>query len=238
MMVNAVIQRHHVRARDWGAQPGTDFWLSGAFDNIVAAAGTATPTGLSGWGWTTTSLDVTEGSAADFLSSSDKGAFSGISIGAASDLLQSPRIFGDYSHGLAAQQFLGYYPTKLTCDVYAQFSVINTASDTTGFGFVEDAGSAIVAADQLAYITSNGTNFLFRSDAATDASAAVADTSPHLFRIVLDSTAQTAEWFIDGTSQGTIALKTDEFPASFGAGALATTGANFFTIAWAHIWYS
>ena len=119
--------------------------------------------------------------------------------------------------------------------MYATFTVINTASDTTGFGWVEDGGSGIVGADQIAYITSDGTNFLFKNDTVSDTSIAVADTNPHLFRIKV--TSASIEWFIDDVSQGTIALKTDEWPASFGAGALATTGANFFHIGWAHIFY-
>jgi hypothetical protein len=227
--------RHHVPAHLWASQPGTDFWLLGGHADIVTTGAADVAGGLSGWGWTTTALSLTTGSAGDFLSSSDKGVHTGISIGAASDLLQSPVIFGDYAHGLQAAQFLGYYPTQLNLEVYATFTVINTASDTTGFGLVEDGGSAIVGADQLAYVTSNGTNFLFRSGAANDASIAVADTNAHLFRIKV--TSASVEWFIDDVSQGAIALEADEWPVSFGAGALATTGANFFHLHHAHLWY-
>lgn len=228
--------REHVPPHLWAAKPGTDYWLLGGHADIVTSPAAATVVGaLEGWGWTTTALSLTTGSGADFLSSSDKGIHTGISIGLASDLLQSPVIFGDYAHGLAAAQFLGYMPTALVLDVYATFTVVATTSDTTGFGFVEDGGSAIVANDQLAYITSDGTNFLLRNDTVSDASIAVADTNPHLFRIKV--TSSNVEWFIDDVSQGTIALKADEWPVSFGAGALATTGANFFHIGWVHIWY-
>jgi len=216
--------------------PGTDFWLLGGGADHVTASGATNLSGLDSFGWTTTALSATTGSAADFLSSSDKGVHTGISIGAASDRLQSPVIFGDYAHGLQAAQFLGYYPTQLNLEVYATFTVINTASDTTGFGFVEDGGSAIVGNDQIAYITSDGTNFLLRNDTVSDTSIAVADTNAHLFRIKITA-GGSIEWFIDDVSQGTIALKADEWPASFGAGALATTGANFFHLHHAHIWY-
>lgn len=227
--------RRHVGPSAWLSEPGTDFWLVGGSGDLVAASGATNLTGLDSYGWTTTALSLTAGSAADFLSSSDKGTHTGIVIGAASDLLQSPVIFGDYMHGLLAGQILGYYPTVLNLEVYATFTVVATASDTTGFGWVEDAGSGIVGADQLAYITSDGTNFLLRSGAASDTSIAVADTNPHLFRIKL--TSASAEWFIDDVSQGTIALEADEFPVSFGAGALATTGANFFRVGWVHAFY-
>lgn len=190
---------------------------------------------LSEFGWTTTTLAYVAGSAADFGASADPGVAPHLLLADASDLLASPAIFGSYDHMLAASRILRYFPTRLICEVWAAFTTETNDEPSTAFGFVEDGGSVITAAaaDQLACISSNGTNFELNSGAAVDAGAA-ADTAWHRFRIVV--TSANVEWFIDETSQGTIALEADEFPVSFEAGIVAA-GANDIALGDVHIWY-
>ena len=153
---------------------------------------------------------------------------------AVSDNLVSPFIFGDYAHALLVGQILGRLPTSLNMECYARFAA-NNDEEETGFGFVE-AGAArpFVKAGLMALITSDGTNFSLESGAAADAGS-TDDTAAHQFKIRCRGT--TAEWFIDGTSQGTIALQDDLWPVAWGASTKASTGANDPVINWVHIWY-
>lgn len=220
---------HAYEPNMWGTRPATDFWATFATNGILTAGNAHE---LADYGWTTTSLIFTTPSGADFITSADQGTANAITTNAAADLLQSPVIFGDYNHALQAQQFLGYLPTTLTLEAWAQFTTASANETITGFGFVEDGGSPAVANDALAMIFSDGTNFGLRSGAASDAGAAV-DNSNHLWKIVV--TSANVEWFIDGTSQGTIALEADEWPVSFG---LTSTTTNRPALSWVHIYYS
>jgi hypothetical protein len=228
---NAANRVHITKPQEWGNSVGTDFWIIGSANGALT---TGNAHELADYGWTTTALSFAAPSAADFISAADLGTPNFISLGAAGDLLQSPVIFGDYTHALMAAQFLGYTPTTLTAEIRASFGVASNNETATGVGFFEDTGAANVAADHFAMIASNGANFLCRSGAASDTGAAV-DTSWHTWKIAVSSSV---EWFIDDVSQGTFAVEADELPVGFGAGVLATTGANQIQIAWAHIWYS
>jgi hypothetical protein len=221
--------------RNWAISPGTDFMLGAGTTTALITSGTAGQV-LSEYGWTTTGLAYTAGSAADFLSSADPGVAPHIILADASDLLASPAIFGDYAHALAASWILGYMPTTLSFECRAAFTTAANDEPSTAFGFVEDGGSVITAAaaDQLACISSNGTNFELNSGAAVDAGAAV-DTAWHTFRVTVSSA--NVQWWIDGTSQGTIALEADEFPVSFEAGVVAA-GANDIAISHVRVWYA
>ena len=115
------------------------------------------------------------------------------------------------------------------------FTTVANNETATGFGFVEDTGSPITAADALAMIVSNGANFVLRSGAATSAAGLAVDTALHKFRIAVTTTNIT--WYVDDVSQNTLALETDEFPVSFGAG-IQAAGANRFSLGVGHIWYS
>jgi hypothetical protein len=101
---------------------------------------------------------------------------------------------------------------------------------------VEDGGSIITAAaaDQMAAISSNSTTFEINSGAASDAGAA-SDNAWHKWKIVTTQ-GGTHEWFIDGTSQGTLAIQANEWPVSFEAGIVAT-GTNTIGLASVHIYY-
>ena len=220
--------------RNWGFALGTDYVLDGGTTTALITSGTAGQV-LSEYGWTTTTLAYVAGSLADFASSADPGTAPHVLLADASDLLASPAIFGSYDHMLAASRILGRFPSKLVCEVWGAFTTSSNDEPSTAFGFVEDGGSVITAAaaDQLACISSNGTNFELNSGAASDAGALV-DTAWHRWRIEITSAA--CEWFIDGTSQGTIALEADEFPVSFEAGVVAA-GANDIAIGNVHVWY-
>lgn len=223
-----------VDPREWAFAPGTDFLLGGGTTTALITSGTAGQV-LSEFGWTTTTLAYVAGSGADFASSSDPGVAPHFLLADASDLLASPAIFGSYNHVLWAARIMGYTPTSLNAEVWAAFTTASNNEPSTAFGFVEDGGSVITAAsaDQLACISSNGTNFILASGAASDAGAAI-DTAWHLWKIKI--TSANCEWFIDGTSQGTIALEADEFPVSFEAGVVAA-GANDIALGNVRVWY-
>ena len=138
------------------------------------------------------------------------------------------------------QQILGYLPTQLVLEVFAAFTVA-TANDTnSGFGFLIGGGTASTAADQTAAIVSDATDILLRTAPAggvlTDAGGTVAAVGAtyHMWKIVLDGT--NIEWFMDGTSQGTISMSTvtDEFPVSFFGHVLTTNRVN---IGFVHVYY-
>ena len=234
MIVPGKIQRQHVtRPSLWNRSAGTDFWfLSGA-----SLAGIAADELMTDYGWTLTSITSTAGSLADLLSSADVGTPTISALDAASDLILSPTIFGDYAHGLQAGQILGHTPTTLNLEVYANFSVHTASETTTGFGL--STGSGLTATNHIAYIYTDGTNFNIRGTPGTGAFndvGAVDDALYHLFRITATA-GGTTEWFIDGTSQGTITLVADLFPTAFSASVVAA-GTNRVNIAFAHLWYS
>ena len=223
---------HAYHPHDWAEAVATDYWAN--FGSVVGVPGNAIGD-LDLYGWLTTGFSHTVGSAADFLSSSDVGTTGGINLDAVSDNIVSPFIFGDYANALLAGQILGHFPTSLNMECYARFAA-NNDEEETGFGFVE-AGAArpFVKAGLMALITSDGTNFSLEGAGAADAGD-TDDTSAHQFKIRCKGT--TAEWFIDGTSQGTIALQDDLWPVAWGASTKAATGATDPVVSWVHIWYA
>ena len=226
--------RHHIYdPLVWERAPGTDFWLFAA--NRVAAAATF-PDDLADYGWVTTSVLFTAGVGADFISSADVGTPRTLGTNAASDILQSPVIFGDYPHARMAQTFLGYLPTKLIAEFYAYFDVASANETATAIGFVEDEGSPITAAgaDALAMVYSDGTNFKLESGAGASAAGAAVDNAAHLWKIVVDATNCTCT--MDGGNSISVATETDQFPVSFGLGTVAA-GTNRIQLSWLHIYY-
>lgn len=222
---------HAYRPQDWGAFPATDYWAN--WGDLTFADAAASD--LVANGWLTSGFSQLASSGADFISSSDVGTPGGLNFDAVSDYIISPFIFGDYAHALLAGQILGYMPTVLNMECYARFAA-NADEEETGFGFLEAGvdANALVKADLMAYITSDGTNFSLESAAAADAGSED-NTDPHQWKIKCFST--TAEWFIDGVSQGTIALQEDLWPVAWGAGTKAGTGTNDPVINFVHIWY-
>jgi len=227
--------RHHVtHAHDWATTAGTDYWIACGIGGQTGAAGANLET-LATHGWTATSIVEDVGTDGSFLSSADNDPAS-FQFTAASDLLTSPTLFGSYSHGLLAGQFLGYMPTSLNLEIHAQFIDATGTETSSGFGFVEGGGSIVTANDALAVIYSDGINYRLRSGAATSGKGAVDDTAWHLWRIKINASGC---WFyMDGTLQNTtlLALETDEFPVNFGIG-VKSGGTNYLKMAFAHIWY-
>ncbi len=235
-IVRAPVRRVHItEPRLWSRSIGTDYWARfGA--GVVSAQATAGEL-LSDYGWTTTSLVETAATGGgDFLDSADFSVPDHLLTDASADLLESPSIFGDYAGSRAAETILGYAPTALTCEFYGSWTVVTGTSNRSGFGLVQDGGAAGTAVDQLAWIYTDGTNFILRSSGDSSVGA-LDDTDWHTWKIVVSNGSTTAaiEWFIDGTSQGTLDRLEDQWPVSFGMHALTT---NRPAIAWLHIWYS
>lgn len=231
-----VATRVHVEdPRSWAISAGTDFWLGTAPSTAVLAGTASAGVLLSEYGWTTTALAHVAGTGADFFSAADPGVPAYIQFTAASDLLNSPSIFGDEAHVVQASRILGYRPTSLNFECYAAFLTEAADEVSSAFGFVQAGASPITAnaAGQFACISSNATNFELNSSAAADAGA-VSDNAWHLWKVKV--TAAGSEWFMDSASQGSIALVADVFPLRFGCGIVAA-GTNTIALNTVHIWY-
>ncbi len=235
------IMRQHVRSgSQWAVEMGTDYWLqpSPGFDQFGAAS-TATGDELAEKGWVATSLVNTAGSGADFgagaLGLADKGVPNHALTNASADLLKSPVIFGSYDHMWGAARVAGMnrLPTDLVAEFWGSMSVFANDEPRSGWGFFEDGGSPATEADQLAWISSDTTNFQIGGNAATPVNGAgsnqAADAAWHLFeiRIRRDSAGvATAFWKIDGIAQEAagvgLAIINDEMPCGFGFHALTT----------------
>lgn len=229
--------RKHVNAGSrWAHEIGTDYWLqmTQGFDQ-AAAASTATGDELAENGWVATSLVNTAGSGADFMSSADKGTPAHFLTNASADLLESPAMFGDYVHARAAADIAGMrdLPRFLIARFWGAMTVHSDDEVTSGWGFIEDGGSVATEADQMAFISSDGTNFQINSNAAaTPDNFAADDALWHEFVIVLALAELRAYAFIDptwrsgrpplGESAGSVAITVDEFPVSFGFHASTT----------------
>ena len=226
------LRRHVSRPSLWTREPGTDFWLKPG----VGMPGIAADELLTDYGWTLTSITQTAGSLGDLLSSADVETPNIAALDAASDLLLGPLIFGDYASGLLAGQFLGYMPTKLCLELYANFSVATVAETTSGFGF--STGTSLTATNHIAFIYSDATNFAIRGTPGTGLyvdTGALVDNAYHHWKIVATA-GGAVTWYIDGALQGQISLVTDLFPTALSASVVAA-GTNRVNIAWAHIWY-
>ena len=232
------LRRKHVTdPLKWSVQVGTDFWIFAAVNGQGTASGQNL---LTDGGWTTTSIAAyAAGSGADFISRSDPGTPGQYTQDAQNDLIESPSIFGDYAHAHAAAVICGQnsLPRYLVMDAYARFSVVANDEPTTAIGFVEDGGSIVTAADNMAAISSNGTSYVIQSNAAENLSGAVAvSTDPTWFRILLDKNTSTAYAYANGSLIGSIAITADEFPVSFGAGSGGAN--NLIQLNQAHIFYA
>ena len=213
-----VNRRVHITDTNWSNNFGTDYWFFVNSGSSVTAPS----------GWTMTALSLTaSGLVGDFHSSADIDPYF-ISFGASGDLMQSPIIFGGYDWQQAQKSILGYAPTKLCVEVHAQYTVHTANEPTSCFGFVK--GAASTAANAVATIYTNGTNF-FLTDGTTSDQGTIDDGLWHIFKIVVDGT--NTEWFIDGVSQGTITTETDEWPVAFGAHSFTT---NRLGISYIHVW--
>ncbi len=232
-VVRAPSRRVHVtHPQNWAEAAATDYWAN--FGNAVGLPADAIGD-LDLYGWVTTGFSHLAGSAADFLSSSDKGTTGGVNFDSANDKLISPFIFGDWAHQQMAAALLGYEPTTLNYECVARFAA-NNAEIASGFGFIIAGSSgALVQGDLQAFVRTDGTDFVLQDVTAGDAGS-TDNTDPHLFRVDVSGTIAT--WFIDGVEQGAgLTIGLDEWPAAWGAGVQAA-GANDPVVSWVHIWYS
>lgn len=223
---------HQLSPHEWGCNPATDYWANFNEADLAAAGGKD----LADDGWDASGFSYLAGSGAALLSTTTQGTTGGLNFDGFGDYLISPHIFGDWAHALLAQQFLGYFPTTLNMECVARFAAV-IDEEATGFGFVQDGTdvNALVKADWMAGITVDGTNFSLESSAGADAGSTKA-TTPHLFKIT-GTFGSTWEWFIDGTSQGTLAVVANQGPMAWAVGTKAADGTNDPVISWVHIWY-
>lgn len=237
-----IMRKHVVSGARWAFEAGTDFWLiPGPDTSTTEDAGSQEQ--LPEWGWIATSLVDTVGSAADFMSSADVGVPNHWLTNASGDLLESPSIFGDYSHAFMAQQIAGMatLPKKLICEFWGAMSVHSADEPRTGWGLIEDGGSVATEADQLAFISSDSANFQLAANGGSGVLTDAGDTDDadwHFFGIELNLADDLSYWYIDDPArtspQGSVAITADEFPCSFGFHAL-TTNRPFLGIT--HIYY-
>ena len=215
----------------WGSNAGTDFWWNCNNADQVAAGSDD----LVGHGWISTGGVYLAGSAADFLSSADVGTTGGYHMDTAADTVASPQVFGDYLHARMAEAILGAAPTTLNAEFYMRLSA-NNDEQASGVGFWEAGStSAFAKGDTMAVVVSGGTNFEIHSGAAED-SGSTDNTTAHIFKMT-GTFGSTWEWWIDGTSQGTLAIQADLWPVMFGVNTQAG-GSNDPVLNWAHVWYA
>jgi len=224
---------HVTSAHEWDAAPAftTDYWFTPAIDLNTASA----PQLLSALGWLAAgTLSFVAGSLADLLSSADKGTPRHILADATGERLTSPFKFGANWTTQYITDQLGWTPSKLIVDFVAIWTTASNADTTGGIGFVEAGGAIQTAADHLAMLTSDGTNFILRSGAATSDAVLAVDTNAHRWRIVLDKGSQLAILYQDNVLIDSIALETDLLPAAFG---IACTSNNDLGLGDAHLYY-
>lgn len=240
----------------WNRRPGLEYWL--VPHALSQGVGTHTEGVFAatnnGWLNTGTVIGVA-GAAADFPLAAeykfyssvaaemagDRGTPSHFALDTAGDVLNSPAVFGDPQGLWIAMQCAGRdeFPSRLMFDSIAAFTAANNETGS-GLGWAEDGGAVNVANDQAGAFFIDGTDFRFRNDTATSGALLTADTNTHHFRAIINRITQLIEVYIDDmfTMKGSIAIKLDEFPVSFGAGVLVTTGANFIRLGPTRIRYA
>ena len=232
--------RVHVTTPErWNRAAGTDFWAVFGPESLTAAAGSSAL--ITDSGWTVTSMVETAGTGADLIATADRTAPAHALTDAASDLIQSPAIFGDYMHAQIAASILGYQPTLLVAEFGFNFTV-GTANETaSAIGFVEAGGSIVTANDAMATFFSDGTNFKIRSGAATSAAGPLIGAAWRVGKITLSNAVAAGTAMVtsemDGTALPAINLQTDLFPVSFGMGVVAA-GTNRIGSSFWHIYYA
>lgn len=231
--VGPAANRHEIdSASHWDDESGTDYF----FEPDAAEVAAGNKETLSDFGWTTTGLVYVPGSGADFMTVADKGIPGHFVLSPASDVLQSPALFGAYSHSHGAAHHLGHEPITLTMEMWAQFAVASSDEVASCLGFVAAGGSIITAGDAVAVIRSDSSVFACRSNVDADGGAAV-DNDWHLWKLVLSlGTTGAIQWFRDNVSQGVLDLREDVMPLSFGVGNVAA-GNNRLNIGPGRIYY-
>ena len=231
------LSRKHVRAgARWAHEIGTDYWLqpTSGLDQ-AGAASTATGDELAENGWIATSLVNTVGAGGDFGGLGDTTRTPNHFLtNATGDLLESPRMFGEYAHMRAAADIAGMsnMPRFLIARFWGAMTVHTADEPTSGWGFFEDAGAVETEAVHAGFISSDGTNFQIGANAGTPVDLQADDAVWHEFVIVLAVAELKAYGYIDptwrfgspplGAALGSIAIAADEVPYGFGFHALTT----------------
>ncbi len=235
------LPRIHATEVDWTAGPPiTDYWFFPSTDSITASA----PGLLTALGWITNgTVSIVAGSGADLFggdpSALDMGTPAHFLCNASGERLTSPFIFGSYEAKWHIKQALGWAPSGIVADFFALWTTASNADTTGGIGFVEAGGAIQTAADHFAMLTSDATNFILRSGAATTTATSAVDTNPHRWQIYINLLTGFCTFAKDGTSVGTsstgaIAVETDLSPMAFG---VATTSSNVLGLGSTHIYY-
>ena len=246
------LARKHVSGSQWKDQIGTDFWLQ---PDILMGTSVTGSNQLVDNGWATEggAEHGVAGSGSDFRggvitagSPDDPGIPTHTALIASGDLLVSPPVFGGYDHMLAAAWLVGkdrnQLPNKLVLECRAAFTTASNNEPRSGFGFFEASTttSSGTEADQVAFISSDGTNFQLATNASStlvDVGALIGTTWKEWKMVIDYTTATTAvvrcSWFIDGVLQGSIVPVTDEAPYAFGCHVLS----NVLLVGIVHIYY-
>lgn len=246
--------RVHVNAGwKWAHEVGTDYWLhpTSGLHQGTAASTTVGPL-LAENGWVATSLLNTNGSIAGFrggvftpgTGKNRDGAFVDTGIpshfltNADADLLSSPIMFGNADDMQAATELAGMrnLPNILGLSFWGAMTVSSANELDAGWGFIADGGAPDTAADALAFIFTDGTNFgIQTAGARVGAVGATDDELWHYFRMEFDFNGFLT-WWIDGALQerNSVTITADQWPAKFGFAASAT---NFPGLGLTHVYY-
>lgn len=221
--------------RAWAYAAGWKYQCFFGENDQMTAHGAAND-GLDGQGWTRgTQSNGTLNATGDFLSAADDSPV-GMLFSITNQNLMSPRIFGSYDHMLQASRFLGYFPTKLCCEVRALF--IASGSNSAFFGLGTSALNIANGAGSAAGIyrqTLTPGKFAMQSDnSVADVVGPLGDALPHLFKIVVDAT--NTNFYVDDIGYGSISTETDIWPIGFHAWQNASASANF-QISTVEMWY-
>jgi len=119
---------------------------------------------------------------------------------------------------------------------WGAMTVHSAAELDSGWGFVEDGGSPATAADALAFIYTDNTNFAIQSNGSIVGSVGAADDALwHKFRLEFDFNGFLT-WWIDGALQqrNSVTITADQWPAKFGFAAGTTNRPG---LGLAHVYY-
>lgn len=222
-------------------RPAPRVYVDGTRESWQNARGTdyviawANATAYTGWTYTGTPSLIANAADGDLFSLADHNP-AGIQIAttaSAQSIRQQQLIFGSRDHMKAAADILGYEPTLLCYRVQARFSVSSANEDQTGFGLVTTVSATTTNAQKACWVSSNGTNFVVRSNTNVANNGAI-DTTWHDWLFILDGTTITP--YRDGVLQNTITQQSDAYGAAFQVNGAASR-TNVVQISAVHVWY-
>lgn len=221
---------------EWCQRPAVAYYLTFGAESFGT---TGDAHELADFGFTTTSLVMAGGAAADlppadFCASGatiDAGTPGSATADAGTDLFQTPSIFADPMGFFWAGRLLGSNkpPRMFVAEFFGALTTDSANETRSGFGLIEDGGTAGTDADAFAWIYSNSANLCIRSGAANGSAVGPAVSQQMLLhRIEVDRVDQIIRWKTSSnfgatwTQHATLALEPDELPCAFGAYAHTT----------------